>query len=160
MSQRSFSPLSLGSLDRRITPEMETQLLFIMTQVMLGNQRRYQTWFVQRFIPTVGTCSLPCAVVNARLRFVALRAESGSIVSDLIRFICGCYHPPNHVIASNVMPRWAMLGWLIKTVRVSHSLSLLSLFPSFAALYRSVMFFFLCATEPCVCGQRQTCDRV
>ncbi len=69
-----------------LTPDMETHLLYMMTTVkMIHNvQRRYQTWFIQRHLT---------------------RAESGSLLPDLIRYICGVYHPPNHVIASNVVPR-------------------------------------------------------
>ncbi len=55
-------------LRARLTPEMESQLMFIMQKVTMGNQRKYQTTFVQRFLPTV---------------------ESGSLVADIVRFICG-----------------------------------------------------------------------
>ena len=39
-------------------------------------------------------------------------------MSDLVRFICGFYHPPNAIIASDVVQRYTMLGWLVQSVRV------------------------------------------
>jgi integrator complex subunit 3 len=34
----------------RVSPEMQNQLLFIMKNVKLGNQRRYQMWFANRYV--------------------------------------------------------------------------------------------------------------
>lgn len=76
----------------RVTPDMETQLLFVLRQVKMGNQKRYQQWFHQNYLPS---------------------AEHESLVPDLIRFICCVYHPPNHILSSDICPRWAVVGWLL-----------------------------------------------
>lgn len=89
-------PTRTRYLSCRVTSEMERELSFIMTQVKMGNQRRYQLWFQQRFMNT---------------------PESDMLVVDLIRYICCVFHPPNHIIASNYSPRWAMLGWLLKSLK-------------------------------------------
>jgi len=76
----------------RVTPDMEAQLLFVLRQVKMGHQKRYQQWFHQNFLPT---------------------PEHESLVPDLIRFICCVYHPPNHILSSDICPRWAVVGWLL-----------------------------------------------
>ena len=38
-----------------VTPDMEKQLLFVMKNVRLGNQNRYQKWFAQRCV-----CAIVC----------------------------------------------------------------------------------------------------
>lgn len=118
-------------LASRLSPDMETWLMFLMrnvralmsslahlytnypfatlfffsayalflvnSQVKMGNQKRYQAWFAARFLAT---------------------PESESLVCDLIRYICTCYHPSNAVLSSDIIPRWAVLGWLLTCVRV------------------------------------------
>lgn len=80
----------------RLTPEMERQLMFIMTEVRMGHQKRYQAWFAARFLAT---------------------SESEALLPDLIRFVCCCWHPPNAVLCSDIVPRWAVIGWLLKMAR-------------------------------------------
>jgi integrator complex subunit 3 len=86
-------------LASRVTPDMETQIRFMLTSVRMGNQRRYQTWFAQRYLFT---------------------AESESLVCDLIRFICCCIHPTNQILQSDICPRWAIVGWLMKCCKSNH----------------------------------------
>lgn len=111
----------------RLTPDMEAQLMFILknvrfpnrvfptlhdtrlqrlthqsfsmynAQVKMGNQKRYQTWFMQKYMPAT---------------------DSETLVPDLIRYICCNYHPPNHVLCSDIVPRWAIIGWLLKCIKV------------------------------------------
>lgn len=76
---------------------METRLVFIMEKVKMGNQKRYQQWFIQSYLTA---------------------PESETLIVDLIRFICGVYHPSNAILASNMVPRWAMIGWLLKCIKV------------------------------------------
>ncbi|XVE59883.1 hypothetical protein DITRI_Ditri05aG0083000 [Diplodiscus trichospermus] len=83
----------------RITPEMETQLRFLLTHVMLGSQKRYQTWFAKKFL---------------------LGPERESLVVDIVRFICCAHHPSNEIIQSNIIPRWAVIGWLLKYSRKNY----------------------------------------
>jgi integrator complex subunit 3 len=63
----------------------------------MGNQKRYQTWFMQKYMPAT---------------------DSETLVPDLIRYICCNYHPPNHVLCSDIVPRWAIIGWLLKCIKV------------------------------------------
>nr|XP_023905400.1 integrator complex subunit 3 homolog [Quercus suber]POF19709.1 integrator complex subunit 3 like [Quercus suber] len=76
----------------RITPEMETQLRFLLTYVKFGSQRRHQEWFAKKFL-----CGM----------------ERESLISDIVRFICCAHHPTNEIIQSDVIPRWAVIGWLL-----------------------------------------------
>lgn len=80
----------------RITPEMEKQLRFLLTHVKLGNQKRYQLWFTKKFL---------------------LMSERESLLVDIVRFICCAHHPSNDVIQSDIIPRWAVIGWLLKSCR-------------------------------------------
>ena len=63
----------------------------------MGNQKRYQQWFTQCFLTT---------------------PESESLICDLIRYICGVFHPPNSILSSDIVPRWAVIGWLLNLVKV------------------------------------------
>ncbi|XP_062011146.1 uncharacterized protein LOC133727755 [Rosa rugosa] len=77
----------------RITPEMETQLRFLLSYVKLGNQKRYQAWFARKFLS---------------------EPNRETLIIDIVRFICCAHHPPNEIIQSDVIPRWAVIGWLLK----------------------------------------------
>lgn len=63
----------------------------------MGNQKRYQQWFAAKYLSTV---------------------ESESLLPDLIRYICCFYHPTNQVLSSDIIPRWAVIGWLLKCAKV------------------------------------------
>ena len=39
--------------------------------------------------------------------------ESLHQIPELIRFVCCVIHPTNEVLASDVIPRWALVGWLL-----------------------------------------------
>lgn len=84
----------------RVTPEMETQLRFLLTHVNWGNQKRYQVWFAKKFLCT---------------------PERESIICDIVRFICCAHHPTNEILQSNVISRWAVIGWLLKCCRKNHT---------------------------------------
>lgn len=86
-------------LTSRLTPDMEAQIRFMLTQVRMGSQLRYQAWFAQRFLSTPGSETLVC---------------------DLIRFICCAHHPSNQILQSDIVPRWAVLGWLLKCCKNHH----------------------------------------
>lgn len=76
----------------RITPIMETQLRFLLTHVKFGSQIRYQAWFARKFL---------CG------------PERETVICDIVRFICCAHHPPNEIIQSVVIQRWAIIGWLL-----------------------------------------------
>lgn len=54
--------------------------------------RRYQDWFQDKYFTT---------------------PESHSLRSDLIRFIINAIHPTNDMLCSDIIPRWAIIGWLL-----------------------------------------------
>lgn len=81
-------------LQSRLTPDMERKLVFLTSQVRFGNHKRYQDWFQRQYLAT---------------------AESQSLRCDLIRFIVGVIHPTNELLGSNIIPRWAVIGWLLTT---------------------------------------------
>ena len=82
-------------LATRLTPEMETNLSFLATQVKLGNHQKYQKWFSKKYFSNV---------------------ESQTLVCDCIRYLCGVIHPTNDMLNSNIVPRWALIWWLLTTI--------------------------------------------
>lgn len=99
ISQLYLSRTSNRYLLLRITPEMEIQLRFLLTHVKFGSQKRYQAWFTRKFL------CLP---------------ERETLVIDIVRFICCSHHPPNEIIQSAIIPRWAVIGWLLKSCRKNY----------------------------------------
>ncbi|XP_018720421.2 integrator complex subunit 3 [Eucalyptus grandis] len=83
----------------RLTPEAETQLRFLLTHVKLGSQKRHQTWFASKFFCT---------------------PERETLIVDIVRFVCCAHHPPREIIHSNVIPRWAVIGWLLKSCKKNY----------------------------------------
>ncbi|CAH8333197.1 unnamed protein product [Eruca vesicaria subsp. sativa] len=83
----------------RITPEMETQLRFLLGNVKLGSHKRHQIWFLKKFL---------------------LGLEKGTLLIDIVRFICCVVHPSNEIIRSEIMPRWAVIGWFLELCRQNH----------------------------------------
>lgn len=93
----------------RLTFEMERKISFLATSVKFGNQKKYQDWFHKQYLSTPESLSLRC---------------------DLIRYICTIIHPSNEVLCSDIIPRWAIIGWLLTTctTNVSSTNSKLALF--------------------------------
>ncbi|XP_010435106.1 PREDICTED: integrator complex subunit 3 homolog [Camelina sativa] len=83
----------------RIAPEMETQLRFLLGYVKLGSHKRHQIWFLKKFL---------------------LGPEKETLLIDIVRFICCVIHPTNEIIRSEIMPRWAIIGWLLELCRQNH----------------------------------------
>ncbi len=96
-------------LQSRLTPEMERKICFLTSQVKFGQQKRYQDWFQRQYLSTPESQTLRC---------------------DVIRFICGVIHPSNELLCSDIIPRWAVIGWLLTTCtsNVAASNAKLSLF--------------------------------
>lgn len=76
----------------RITPDIETKLHFLTSSVKFGNHKKYQDWFQDRYFAT---------------------PESQSLRSDVIRYIINAIHPTNELLSSDIIPRWAIIGWLL-----------------------------------------------
>ncbi|XP_071450149.1 integrator complex subunit 3 [Hetaerina americana] len=81
-------------LQSRLTPDMEKKIVFLTSQVRFGMHKRYQDWFQKQYFAT---------------------SESQSLRCDLIRFIVGVIHPTNELLCSDIIPRWAVIGWLLTT---------------------------------------------
>ena len=79
----------------RVTCEMEKELMFVFQRVKMGQQKRYQMWFAERFLPG---------------------PDSDTLIPCLVRFICCNWHPTNQILCSDIVTRWAILGWLLKSV--------------------------------------------
>lgn len=96
-------------LQCRLTPDMEKKIVYITSLVKFGQQRRYQEWFQRQYLSTPESQSLRC---------------------DLIRYICGVIHPSNEVLCSEIIPRWAIIGWILSscTSNVAAANAKLSLF--------------------------------
>lgn len=83
---------------QRPRPSFEVSLSNVpFPQVRFGQQKRYQDWFQRQYLSTPDSQSLRC---------------------DLIRYICGVVHPSNEVLSSDILPRWAIIGWLLTTCTV------------------------------------------
>lgn len=93
----------------RLTPDMERKIVFLTSSVKFGQQKRYQDWFQRQYLSTPESQTLRC---------------------DVIRFICGVIHPSNELLCSDIIPRWAVIGWLLTTCtsNVAASNAKLSLF--------------------------------
>ena len=81
-------------LQSRVTPDMEKKLVFLTSTVRFGSHKRYQDWFQRTYLSTTESQTLRC---------------------DLIRFIVGVIHPTNELLCSDIIPRWAVIGWLLTT---------------------------------------------
>ena len=62
----------------------------------MGHQKRYQQWFTSCYLQS---------------------PENDPLICDLIRYICGVYHPPNHVLNSDLVQRWVIIGWLLMSIK-------------------------------------------
>lgn len=102
-------------LQSRLTPDMERKLAFLTASVRFGNHKRYQEWFQRQYLAT---------------------PESQSLRSDMIRFIVGVIHPTNELLCSDIIPRWAVIGWLLTTCTSSVAASNAKL-----ALFYDWLFF-------------------
>ncbi|KAJ8528133.1 hypothetical protein K7X08_021825 [Anisodus acutangulus] len=95
----------------RITPEMETQLRFLLTRVKFGSQKRYQIWFAKKFLKV---------------------PERETVLTDIVKFICCSVG----ITQSDILPRWAVIGWLLKSCKKSYVEANLKL-----ALFYDWLFF-------------------
>ncbi|KAG0344649.1 Integrator complex subunit 3 [Podila humilis] len=83
-------------LGSRLTFDMERKLLFILKTINFGEHHKNTSWFFERYLAA---------------------PEADILFADVIRYICGVYHPTNAVLASAIVPRWALISTLLKYVR-------------------------------------------
>ncbi|KAG0284795.1 Integrator complex subunit 3 [Linnemannia gamsii] len=70
-------------LASRLSYDMEQKLLHILEHIHNGQHFRNVQWFTERFLPT---------------------PESDTLYPDIMRYICGVYHPANAVLAGPTSP--------------------------------------------------------
>jgi len=92
------SPAPKKYIACRLTPVMETEIVYMMENVKVGRQNFYEGWFQDAHIPK-GPSDDP-----------------NSVIVDLIRYIVAVHHPSNAVLASNVVQRWSVITWLYKLI--------------------------------------------
>ncbi|KAI0225609.1 hypothetical protein L0F63_007412 [Massospora cicadina] len=80
----------------RHPPDLTSKLVFLMSEVLSGYHPFYLRLFRKRHLPS---------------------PEAHVILPDLIRYICGAYHPSNAILASAVIQRFEVIGCLLKEVR-------------------------------------------
>eukprot|EP01113_Clastostelium_recurvatum_P049887 TRINITY_DN9319_c0_g1_i2.p1 TRINITY_DN9319_c0_g1~~TRINITY_DN9319_c0_g1_i2.p1 ORF type:complete len:457 (+),score=77.21 TRINITY_DN9319_c0_g1_i2:1088-2458(+) len=68
----------------------------MLREVRFGRQKRYQQWFLSRH---------------------DLMGSGERLIPDMVRYICAVYHPPNAIIQSDILQRWAAVGWLLQCVK-------------------------------------------
>ncbi|KAI9596655.1 protein-domain-containing protein [Syncephalis fuscata] len=93
----------------RLTLEMEQRILFILERLSWERHRRNLSWFVERYLTS---------------------PESDAIVSDVIRYIIGVYHPSNDVLASNIVPRYVVIGGLLRYIKSNVKPAILLMYKS------------------------------
>ncbi|KAJ3438119.1 integrator complex subunit [Anaeramoeba flamelloides] len=95
-------------LQSRITPKMETQLLYLLQHVNLGNQRRYQLWFSNNFLS-----------VQSQIGNKIQNVREGVAV-DIARFLLSTFNNKEIKFQYGMTTRWALIGWLLTSIK-SHS---------------------------------------
>ena len=86
----------------RLTPEMETNLIFILDHVKYGgnHHRKYYDWFSSEYLKV---------------------SDPENILIDIIRYLIVAYHPPNSVIASSSVQRWQIITWFLRQFKSNYS---------------------------------------
>ncbi|KGG51250.1 hypothetical protein DI09_3p120 [Mitosporidium daphniae] len=95
-----LKPPSKRLLAMRLSPEMESNIVFMLENVKIGSQRTYQTWYTEWHLTNESRSAI-----------------KEILIPDLIRFICCVIHPSNSVLASDIIPRWMILGWLLRLAK-------------------------------------------
>lgn len=85
-----------------ITPELEVWIGFVLKHVRLGYEKKHLQWLKAKYFST---------------------PESETLVCDLIRFICCCIHPTNAILSSDIIPRYVVIGFLLRLVKANHMAS-------------------------------------
>jgi len=93
-------PTSSKLLTNRLAPAMIKDMMYMFTRIKMGQQGSRQKHFSKKFFKT---------------------DASDLLRPDITRYICGAYHPSNRVLASQLLTRWAQLGWLYATAHTPHA---------------------------------------
>ncbi|ORE00953.1 hypothetical protein BCV72DRAFT_246293 [Rhizopus microsporus var. microsporus] len=80
----------------RLTPDMEHKLLYIVQNLKINMYQRNLNWFIQRFLST---------------------AEMEPNYVDVIRYLVAGWYPSNQILQSDIVPRYVVIGSLIRSVK-------------------------------------------
>ncbi|KAJ1919011.1 RNA-dependent ATPase rok1 [Mycoemilia scoparia] len=89
-------PTPPGYLVNRIPFELEVKLRFMLENLKWNSYTRNFEWLVLKYLRT---------------------PESDSLCCDIIRYICGAFHPSNRLLASEMVPRYILIGAIFRTIR-------------------------------------------
>ena len=89
------TPTTQQILTARITPEMERDIGFLLSNVTYAQQKYYQGWLYSKYF--AGDCEY--------------------IAPDVVRYICCICDPPEENKARDIFDRWAFVGWLYSLMR-------------------------------------------
>ena len=136
----------------RLTPDMESKLLFIMTKVRFGQQKRYQEWFQKQVINTVTTLNwwkllfvTSCDLIPLFLVFINSREPVTALRLDSLHL-----HRLSSHQWDSLLRYYSALGsdWLAPYNL--HSKTRDQLIITIILLF-SVIFMILCLVDECRC---------
>ncbi|CAO3607263.1 unnamed protein product [Cunninghamella echinulata] len=90
------TPTPKEFLRARLTPDMEHRLMFILQYLRISQFQRNLGWFIQRYLST---------------------NESEPFYVDVIRFIVAGWYPNNQILQSDIVPRYVVIGSMIRTIK-------------------------------------------
>ncbi|KAI9280424.1 protein-domain-containing protein [Sporodiniella umbellata] len=82
----------------RLTPDMEHKLLFIVQNLKISMYQRNLNWFIQRFLNT---------------------PEMEPHYVDVVRYLVAGWYPSNQILQSEIVPRYVVIGSMIRSVKSS-----------------------------------------
>ncbi|KAI9308854.1 protein-domain-containing protein [Cunninghamella echinulata] len=90
------TPTPKEFLRARLTPDVEHRLMFILQYLRINQFQRNLGWFIQRYLST---------------------SESEPFYVDVIRFIVAGWYPNNQILQSDIVPRYVIIGSMIRTIK-------------------------------------------
>lgn len=105
----------------RLTPIMEQDLMFILEQVSVGNQKEYEIWWIQKHLNSNFFNNSMNSNFNSVSSFDSINSNDDydSCIGDCIRHIVLGFHPTNAQLSSHLVPRWMILMWLVSCLKNS-----------------------------------------
>jgi Integrator complex subunit 3 N-terminal len=113
-------------LSARLPPAAEHALRFLLRRVPLGGHRRHLRWLHRHLLLLGLPLSHSSLLSNSSPPHIASHSPqpaASALLCDLVRFLCGALHPSNSVLASAVLPRWALLAFLLQCPHAPHHLA-------------------------------------
>eukprot|EP00124_Ichthyophonus_hoferi_P003705 Ihof_evm2s339 gene=Ihof_evmTU2s339 len=100
MSQLMNTRTPKDILLSRLTPRMEHWLAFMYGKVAEKRSKRYLDWFMERYFYKP--------------------SSNETLVLDIIRYSCCCFHPNNQQLAQKLIPRWQVIWRLMSHIQTNH----------------------------------------